>query len=61
MHDLPVPHVLGDSVLSVIPVPRVLGDRTLATCLAGVAQLLPDGPLEESLAALTTDGPVVAT
>ena len=46
---------------SVIPVPRVLGDRTLATGLAGVAQLLPDGPLEESLAALTTDGPVVAT
>ena len=42
MHDLPVPHVLGNGVLSVIPVPRVLGDRTLATGLAGVAQLLPD-------------------
>ena len=46
---------------SLSPVARVLGDLALPVALAVVAQLLPDGPLEESLAALTTDGPVVAT
>jgi hypothetical protein len=39
----------------------MLGHFALPVGLAVVAQLLPDGPLEEPLAALTADGPVMST
>ena len=43
------------------PVPLALVDETEPLSPALVAGLLPDGPLEETLAALAADGSVVAT
>jgi hypothetical protein len=38
----------------------MFGDGTLAVGLAGVAQLLPDRPLEEPLAPFTGHGSIMA-
>ena len=44
-----------------LPVSGVFGDLAVLVLLAGVAQLLPDAPLEEPFAALATDGAIVSS
>ena len=58
------PHAAREALLEaavLAPVARVLGHLALLVAAALVAQLLADGALEESLAALAADGSVVAT
>ena len=57
------PHPHGEALLQaavLAPVPVVLGDLAVLVAAALVAQLLPDGPLEEPLASLAADGSVVS-
>ena len=58
------PHAHGQALLEaaiLTPVPGVLRDLALLVAAALVAQLLPDRPLEESLASLAADGSVMPT